>query len=136
MLRPTFTGITTKIETLPQLIALLNQKLPPLAAAVVQLVDVFNSFATPKAVAAAFVATLSEGFIRADATAGAFVITLPAAALVPGKKYTIKKVDVSGNAVTIDANAAELIDGALTKVLAAAYATATIQSNGVSWDVL
>lgn len=136
MLRPTWAGLSTKISTVPELIAILNQKLPPLAAALVQLVDVFNSFNTPKSVAAAFTATLSEGFIRANPAAGAFIVLLPPAAAVPGKRYTVKKVDAGANAVTVDGNAAELIDGALTNVLAAAYAVVTIQSNGVSWDVL
>lgn len=136
MLRPTFTTISTKVSTVAELVGILNQRLPALAAALVLLVDVFNSFGTPKNVVAAFTATLSEGFIRADATAGAFIVTLPKAASVPGKRYTVKKVDAGANAVTVDAAGAELIDGALTIVLAAAYAVTTIQSNGVGWDVL
>jgi hypothetical protein len=136
MLRPVFTTISTKIATVGELIAILNQKIPPIAAAALSLVDGANSFATPRNVTAAYLAVLADGFIRADATAGAFSVTLPPAAQVPGKRYTIKKVDATANAVTVDANGAELIDGALTKVLAAAYASVTIQSNGVSWDVL
>ena len=39
----------------------------------------------------------------------------------------------AANAVTIDANAAETIDGALTQVLAAQWAFKRMVSNGTSW---
>lgn len=136
MERPTFTTISTKIASVAELVAILNQKLPPLARALTILVDFFNANSTPRNVNAAYLAVAADGFIRADATPGAFSVTLPPAAQVPGKRMTIKKVDAGANAVTIDANAAELIDGALTKVMGAAYQSATIQSNGVGWDVL
>lgn len=136
MQRPTFTGISSKVGSVSELIGILNTRLPLLAAAVVALVDVFNSFATPRNVNAAYLAVPADGLIRADATAGAFIVTLPPAAQVPGKRYIVKKVDATANAVTVDANGAELIDGALTQVLGAAFAKVTIQSNGVGWDVL
>lgn len=133
--RPAFVSLSSKLS-LEGLLVVWNKKFPALFGAVSSLVDYWNGMATGKAVTTAYTAVVADGFIRADATAGAITITLPAAALVPGKRYTIKKVDASANAVTIDANGAELIDGALTKVLAAAYSVATIQSNGVGWDVL
>jgi len=56
----------------------------------------------------------AEEYLFCDATGGAFSITLPAVSA--GLQYTIKKTDASANAVTIDANASEEIDGELTQV--------------------
>ena len=82
-----------------------------------------------------YTATTSDGTIEVDATAGAKTITLFAASSNPGKILTIKKIDSSGNAVTIDGNASETIDGATTLSLASQYSTATIQVNaaGTAW---
>ena len=70
------------------------------------------------------------------ASAGsAFTITLPTAVGITGRTYTIKKTDASVNAVTLDANGAETIDGALTISLANQYESVTLVSNGVSWII-
>lgn len=73
-----------------------------------------------------------------DATAGAVTVNLPAAGTVQGKVYTIKKKDSSGNAVTVDPNSTETIDGASTYVLNAQYKYVTIiaQNSGNSWWVI
>src|SRR5687768_13337624 len=65
----------------------------------------------------AYTATSSDEVLTADSSGGAFTITLPTAVGISGRKYVIKKTDSSFNAVTIDANSAETIDGALTKAL-------------------
>lgn len=77
-----------------------------------------------------------HGTVRVDATVGGLTIDLPPAASVPNKVYTIIKVDVSGNAVTIDADGGELINGATTFPLAAQFDKVVIQSNGTSWDII
>jgi hypothetical protein len=74
--------------------------------------------------------------IRVDATDGALTVTLPAAGSLPGKVFVVKKVDSSANAVTIDADGSEEIDGATTESLASQYDAITVQSNGTSWDIL
>ena len=71
-----------------------------------------------------------------DATGAAFTVYLPAANLVPGRIYAIKKTDVTANAVTIDPNGAELIDGAGTNVIAAQWDGRIIQSSGTAWFIL
>ena len=70
-----------------------------------------------------------------DTAGGAVTITLPAAAVSEGIQYQIKKLGTTG-AVTIDANAAEKIDGATTKVLSSQYKTITIVCDGTSWHVI
>ena len=74
--------------------------------------------------------------VRSDATGGAFTVTLPAAAGVTGRVYVVKKIDSSGNAVTVDGNGAETIDGSTTFPLTAQFDIVTIQSNGTGWDIL
>lgn len=74
--------------------------------------------------------------VSVDASGGARTITLPTAVGINGREYTIRKLDSSGNAVTIDGDGAETINGAATKVLAAQYDVATIMSNGSNWVVL
>jgi hypothetical protein len=85
---------------------------------------------------AAYTAAPWDHTIRVDATAGAVTVTLPPASLHTGKVYVVLKVDASGNAVTINPDAAETINGAATRSLAAQFNVAMIQSNGASWDVL
>jgi hypothetical protein len=71
-----------------------------------------------------------------NATGGAFTVTLPVAAAHPGRVFTIKKIDASVNAVTIDGDGAETIDGAATYALTAQWQSVVLQCNGTSWFVL
>ncbi len=82
-----------------------------------------------------YTGTADDGSIEVDATSGAVTITLPAVSGAAGRIYTIKKTDASGNAVTVDPNASETIDGATTASLASQYSTITIQANaaGTAW---
>ncbi len=77
----------------------------------------------------------SDKTLLVDATAGAVMITLPAASDSAHRVMSFKKVDASGNAVTIDAGT-DTIDGAGTQVLAAQYDGLTIQSDGTEWFIL
>lgn len=72
-----------------------------------------------------------------DTTAGDITATLPAAASNTGKVITIKKTDATANGkVVIDANASELIDGALTFVLYRLYDQVTLQCDGTGWQII
>lgn len=72
--------------------------------------------------------------IPCDATGGAFTVNLPAASGVV-QSISIKKTDASINAVTIDGNGAETIDGAATRLLSTQYEAVTLWSNGTNWLV-
>lgn len=74
--------------------------------------------------------------VSVDATSGAITIALTAAAtLGDGFEITIKKTDSSANAVTIDPNASETIDGATTYTLSNQNDFVTIVCNGTNWLV-
>lgn len=71
-----------------------------------------------------------------DATAAAATVAVPAAADYTDRRWTVKKIDASANAVTLDATGADTIDGAGTYPLASQYDTVTITSNGTAWYVV
>jgi hypothetical protein len=71
-----------------------------------------------------------------DATGGAITVNLPTAASAKWRVLTVKKIDASANAVTIDGSGGETIDDSPTRVLAAQYNSAMIQSDGTEWWVL
>jgi hypothetical protein len=73
--------------------------------------------------------------IPCNATGGAFTVTLYTAIGNSGRKITVKKTDSSFNAVTIDANSTETIDGALTLLLSTQYESVTLVSDGSNWHV-
>ena len=99
--------------------------------------DVSGGFATNLVTkTAAYTATTSDNIILCDATSAAFTITLPAATNVTGLRYRIKKIDSSVNAITIDGNGAETIDGAATQSLATQYDSMDIACDGASWYIL
>ena len=82
-----------------------------------------------------YVITLLDNIILCDASSGAFTVTLPPAA--NGKiVYNIKKIDSSGNIVTIDGDGSETIDGDLTVALTAQYESIPVVSNLSNWSVL
>lgn len=83
-----------------------------------------------------YTATASDYTILCNATAGAITINLPAAASHTGRIYNIKKTDSSVNAITIDGNAAETIDGDTTVLLGTQYHSLTIQCDGSNWHIL
>ncbi|NIA67768.1 hypothetical protein HBA54_04120 [Pelagibius litoralis] len=75
--------------------------------------------------------------IKADATAGAFTITLPPAATAGnGFEVTVKKVDSSANAVTLDADGSETIDGGTDISLPNQHDAVQVRSDGTAWQVI
>ncbi len=77
--------------------------------------------------------SISDGTILADATGGAFTLTLPAAAGSINKIFNLIKIDASANAVTIDGDGGEFIDGVTTTTLDRRFQSVQIQSDGTSW---
>lgn len=80
-----------------------------------------------------YTATGAEVVIPCDASGGAFTVTLPAAANNSGKHYTIIKTDSSVNAITIDGNASETINGSTTTTINTQYESIEICCDGSNW---
>lgn len=82
------------------------------------------------------VAADQNKIILCDATGGAFTLTLTAAATLGSRfRFTAIKTDSSSNAITVDGNAAETINGATTFSISKQYQSATFVCNGSTWYV-
>lgn len=77
-----------------------------------------------------------DDVILSDASAGPYAVTLPTAALTTGRVYHIKKIDASGNAVTVTPGFGETIDGAAAHVLGVQYARVEVVSDGANWYII
>lgn len=84
----------------------------------------------------AYTLTTSDDYIIADASSAAFTLTLPTAVGNTGKAFLIKKIDATVNAVTVDGNASETIDGATTQVINGRYGSLNIVSDGSNWIIV
>jgi hypothetical protein len=84
----------------------------------------------------AYSATSDDDLIPCNATGGAFTVTLPAAASNGGMEIEIIKTDSSANAITIDGNASETINGALTTTLNTQYEKLRIMCDGSNWLIM
>tara|TARA_R110000868_G_scaffold62962_3_gene189957 strand:- start:10856 stop:12025 length:1170 start_codon:yes stop_codon:yes gene_type:complete len=82
-----------------------------------------------------YTALQTDQTIFCDATSGAITVNLPAAASSTGKVLTIKKTDSSTNAITLDGNASETIDGATTTTLNTQYESVKIVCDGSNWYI-
>ncbi|MHC5536649.1 hypothetical protein ACYOEI_00060 [Singulisphaera rosea] len=84
----------------------------------------------------AYTVTTSDSVVLCDATSSAFTVTLLSASTVStGRRFTIKKVDSSGNAITIATTSSQTIDGASTKSLSSQWSALTVVSDGSNWQV-
>jgi hypothetical protein len=88
-----------------------------------------------RTVTAAYVMLINDETILADGTAGAMPITLPSAAGLAGVTKKIKKIDSTGNVITINTTSSQTIDGVTSKTLTAQWQTITVFSDGLNWLV-
>jgi hypothetical protein len=78
----------------------------------------------------------SDDLIIADATSGAFVISLPTIVGNEGKNYALKKIDSSANAVTVDADGSETIDGSANVILTTQYNFTWLVAGPNEWHIV
>lgn len=74
--------------------------------------------------------------VLCDASGGAFTVTLKTAVSMSGRSVWIKKTDSSGNAVTLDGDGSETIDGSTTQVISSQHVTLSIYSDGTQWWII
>lgn len=81
--------------------------------------------------------SVNETIVLADATDGTITINLPPVATAAGKVITVKKVGTGTNAITLDPNESETIEGASNyAALDAANDVATFGCDGTQWVLL
>jgi hypothetical protein len=74
--------------------------------------------------------------ILGDCTSGSFIVSLPTASSGIGRIFFLKKMDSTANALTLQGNGGDLIDGSNTFVLSSQYQTVTVVSSGTVWCIL
>lgn len=75
--------------------------------------------------------------VYGDTQAGAFSVTLPTAASCKGGRFTFVRAGTGTNALTLDGDASETVDGGATvATMDAARDTLTIESNGTAWFIV
>lgn len=82
-----------------------------------------------------YTATLDDAVILAGGTSS-WTLSLPAAATSTGKMYWIKKTSASIYTITVNANASETIDGALTQDIVSQYTCLCIICDGSNWWII
>lgn len=79
--------------------------------------------------------TATDCAVSVDCSGGNRTVTLPAVASVPaGQLYFVKKIDGSGNTLTLDGHASETIDGGADKSTTTQNAGWTVISTGSGWQ--
>lgn len=84
----------------------------------------------------AYTATTADALIPCDSSGGAFTVTLYTAVGNGGKVLRIKKTTSDFNAVTIDGNSSETIDGATTTTINTQNEVLVIMSDGSNWQII
>ena len=83
------------------------------------------------------VLTDQNSMIRGDVSGGGFTFTLPLGSTVfAGFEVIVMKSDSSVNALTVDGNGAETIDGALTRILDEQYQVEKYRWEGAEWKIV
>lgn len=73
--------------------------------------------------------------VRCDATSGPITVNLPAiAAAHDGKVVAVQKTDASGNAITMDGNSSQTINGSATATLTTQWERAGLVADNTSGD--
>ncbi len=79
---------------------------------------------------------LTDNVLLCDATNAGITVNLPAASGADGRMFTFVKVDSSINAITLDGDGAETINGAATNAtMDAQYDSMTIVCDGTEWFI-
>lgn len=79
--------------------------------------------------------TKDDLYLGGDATAGAISFFLPPIADVQGCSFTFIKTDATANAVTLDPDGAETINGVANKILSNQYDSVTIRPTATEWMI-
>ena len=75
----------------------------------------------------------TDEVLDCDCSGGAITLNLPAS--LAGHRYSAKKIDSSGNLLTLDPNGAETIDGSSTLIMSVQYDAATLVGIDSDWKI-
>lgn len=83
-----------------------------------------------------YTALVTDGVILVDASGGPVTVVLQPAAIQPELRQVVKKTDASVNAVTVDGDGAETIDGAANASLANQNDFVDVISDGTNYQIV
>jgi hypothetical protein len=83
----------------------------------------------------AYVITTSDEVVLVNASGAGVTITLPTA-VGNTNVFTIKKIDSSGNFVTVNTTSSQTMDGGTTAVIKVQYASISVVSDGANWLII
>lgn len=86
-------------------------------------------------VAASPYAAAAGSIVLANANGGPITVDLPAAASATGQSVVVNKTDSSSNAVTLDGDGAETINGSATETILQQFASVEVTSDGSNWHI-
>lgn len=85
---------------------------------------------------ASYTVLSTDATILCDCTSNAITVNLPLAASSENRVLHVKKIDSSGNAVTLDGSGTETIDGATTKTISSQWSSRIVKCNGTAWFII
>lgn len=83
-----------------------------------------------------YTVTTADYTLTCDATSGAITVNLPAVSAHAGRVLNIKKIDATANAITVDGDSAETIDGSTTASITTQYENLTLQAGASEWHII
>jgi len=83
-----------------------------------------------------YTVTGTDVVVFANAAGGNVTVTLPLASSLGGYRFYVKRIDSSGNTVSIAATNPDTIDGQTSVTVRAQYDSYTIVSNGSLWYII
>jgi len=125
----------SRIKKLPPVFSATPEAFRAHADTINRLVDLVQPFGVVTLTASGTAGEI-YGVYLCDCTSGAITLTLPPAASYKGKTLWVKKIDASGNAVTVDGDGSETIDNATTQTISVQYASLTLHCDGSEWWIL
>lgn len=86
-------------------------------------------------VSAAYTIADNVFYVRADVTSAGFTVTLPLALGRDGRQILVKKIDSSGNTLTVGVSGSDTIQGSATVTTTTQWASWLFISNGnATWE--
>lgn len=95
-----------------------------------------GTFTTSTQTGTTYTVGSSDTVVFADASSNNITITLPAASGLAGYRFYIKRIDSSGNTVTVQKTGGDTIDGMTSFTVDLQYTAFGVVSNGSAWYIL
>jgi len=94
-----------------------------------------NTYISLTTVTAAYTVPENVFYVRADVSGGGFTVTLPPAQGRDGRQILVKKIDSSGNTLTVGVSGSDTIQGGATVTTATQWGSWLFISNGnATWE--